>query len=50
MQMEVTELQNNDCLKDAFSEGNLLQFYSRPPILNFPTIKTFAKNNDNGIS
>jgi hypothetical protein len=42
-QMEVNELQSNDSLKDAFSKGNLLQFYARLPILNFPTIKTFAK-------
>jgi hypothetical protein len=43
MQMEVIELQSNDCLKDSFSEGNLLQFYTGLPILNFSTIKTFAK-------
>jgi hypothetical protein len=43
MQMEVTELQSNDSLKDAFSKGNLLKFYAGLPILNFPTTKTFAK-------
>jgi hypothetical protein len=43
MQMKVVELQSNDSLKDAFSAGNLLQFYARLPILNFPTIKNFAK-------
>jgi hypothetical protein len=43
MQMEVTELQSNDSLKDAFYEGNLLQFYAGLPILNFSTIITFAK-------
>jgi hypothetical protein len=43
MQMEVTELQSNDSLKDAFSEENLLQFYAGIPILNFPTIKTSTK-------
>jgi hypothetical protein len=46
MQMEVIELQGNDSLKDAFSERNLLQFYARLPILNFPAIKTFEKNDD----
>jgi hypothetical protein len=49
MQIEVTELQSNDSSKDAFSEGNLLQFYAGLPILNFSTIKTFAKKNYNGI-
>jgi hypothetical protein len=50
MQMEVTESQSYDSLKDAFLERNLLQFYARLPILNFPTIKTFAKKeDDNGI-
>jgi hypothetical protein len=39
MQMEVIELQSNDSLKDASSEGNLLQFYAGLSILNFPTIK-----------
>jgi hypothetical protein len=43
MQKEVTELQSNDSLKDTFSEGNLMQFYAGLPILNFPTINTFAK-------
>jgi hypothetical protein len=43
MQMEVTELQSNDSLKYPFSEGNLLRFYAGIPILNFPTIKTFAE-------
>jgi hypothetical protein len=43
MRMEVIELRSNDSLKDAFSEGNLLQFYAGLPILNFPAIKTFAK-------
>jgi hypothetical protein len=43
MQMEVTELQSNDSLKDAFSEGNLLKFYAGLPILNCPTIQTFEK-------
>jgi hypothetical protein len=43
MQMEVTELQSNNSLKDAFSEGNLLQFCAGIPILYFPTIKTFGK-------
>jgi hypothetical protein len=36
MQMEVTELPSNDSLKNAFSEGNLLQFYAGLCILNFP--------------
>jgi hypothetical protein len=48
VQMEEIELQSNDSLKDAFSEGNL-QFYVGLPILNFPTIKTFAKKNYNSI-
>jgi hypothetical protein len=39
LQMEATELQSNDSLKDAFSEGNLLQFYAGLPILNLLTIK-----------
>jgi hypothetical protein len=43
MQMEVTESQSNDSLKDSFSEESLLQFYAGLPILNSPTIKTFAK-------
>jgi hypothetical protein len=43
MQMEVIELQSNDSLKYTFSDGNLLKFYAGLPILNFPTIKTFAK-------
>lgn len=43
MQMEVTELQSTDSLKDAFSVWNLLQFYSRLRVLNFSTVKTFAK-------
>jgi hypothetical protein len=43
MQMEVIVLQCNNSLKDAFSEGNLLQFYAGLPILDLPTIKTFAK-------
>jgi hypothetical protein len=43
MQMEVIELQSNDSLKDAFSEGNLLQFYARLPILNYPPNKTLQK-------
>jgi hypothetical protein len=43
MQMEATELQSNDSLKDAFSKGNLQQFYAGLPILNLLTIKTFAK-------
>jgi hypothetical protein len=41
--MEVSELQNNDSLEDAFSSGNLLQFYASLPILNLPNIKTFTK-------
>jgi hypothetical protein len=49
MQTEVTELQSNDPLKDAFSEGNLLKFYAGLPILNFPTIKSFGKKDDNGL-
>jgi hypothetical protein len=44
MQMEAIELRSNDSLKDAFSEGNLWQFYAGLPILNFPTIKTLQKN------
>jgi hypothetical protein len=43
MQMELTELQSYDSRKDAFSEGNLLQFYTGLPILNFLAIKTLAK-------
>jgi hypothetical protein len=43
MQMAMIELQRNDSLKDALSEGNLLQFYAGLAILNFPTIKRFAK-------
>jgi hypothetical protein len=49
MQMEVTELQSNDSLKDALSKGNLLKFYDGLPTLNFPTINNFTKKNDDGI-
>jgi hypothetical protein len=43
MQMELIELQSYDSRKDAFSEGNLLEFYAGLPILNFLAIKTLAK-------
>jgi hypothetical protein len=43
LQMGKRELQSNDSSKEAFSEGNLLQFYAGLPILNLPTIKISQK-------